>query len=106
MGTNKTPILANIYLAKLEKLLLEVLCLAHFFFEKPLALINILMDLFIYNGDYFEESGKFDVSIYQKRENKYVYITAKSGHAKAPLKLQAEKKNMHLFFEQKIVDTS
>ena len=40
------------------------------------------MDLFIFKGDNFSTNGKFDISIFQKEENKYMYIPAKSGHAK------------------------
>jgi len=40
------------------------------------------MDLHIYKGDDFANKGKFDISIFQKKSNKYMYIPAKSGHAK------------------------
>ena len=40
------------------------------------------VDLLIFRGDDFEISGKFDISVFQKEENKYMYIPAKSGHAK------------------------
>ena len=40
------------------------------------------MDLYIFRGDDFAETGKFDISIFQKKDNKYMYIPAKSGHAK------------------------
>ena len=44
------------------------------------------MDLFIHKGDNFAETGTFDISIFQKRENKYMYIPAKSGYAKRTIK--------------------
>ena len=44
------------------------------------------MDLFIFKGERFYVDGKFDVSIFQKEENKYMYIPAKSGHAKHTIK--------------------
>ena len=37
---------------------------------------------YIYRGEIFVETGKFDISIFQKKDNKYMYIPAKSGHAK------------------------
>ena len=44
------------------------------------------MDLFILKGKKFESEGIFDVSIFQKAENKYMYIPAKSGHARHTIK--------------------
>ena len=44
------------------------------------------MHLFIFKGESFVETRKFDVSIFQKREHKYMYIRAKSGHAKHIIK--------------------
>ena len=44
------------------------------------------MDLFIFKGEKFKYEGIFDVSIFQKSENKYMYIPAKSGHAKHTIK--------------------
>ena len=44
------------------------------------------MDLFIFKGEKFKSEGFFDVSIFQKAENKYMYIPAKSGHAKHTIK--------------------
>ena len=38
------------------------------------------MDLYVFKGDRFFVDGKFDVSVFQKEENKYMYIPAKSGH--------------------------
>jgi hypothetical protein len=40
------------------------------------------MDLYIYRGDDFYNFGKLDVSVFQKEENKYMYIPNKSGHQK------------------------
>ena len=40
------------------------------------------MDLFIFKGESFKFTGKFDISIFQKNENNYMYIPAKSSHAK------------------------
>ena len=40
------------------------------------------MDLFIFKGERFYVDGKLDVSVFQKEENKYMYIPAKSGHQK------------------------
>ena len=36
------------------------------------------MDLFIYTGEEFFTYGKLDVSVFQKEENKYMYIPSKS----------------------------
>ena len=44
------------------------------------------MDLHIYKADNFASTGKFDISIFQKKSNKYMYIPAKSGHAKHTIK--------------------
>ena len=47
------------------------------------------MDLFICKGGKIKYEGVlcgFDVSIFQKSENKYIYIPAKSGHAKHTIK--------------------
>ena len=44
------------------------------------------MDLFIFKGERFYVDGKLDVSVFQKEENKYMYIPAKSGHAKHTIK--------------------
>ena len=38
------------------------------------------MDLFVFKGDSFLDNGKFDISVFQKEENKYMYIPATSGH--------------------------
>ena len=38
------------------------------------------MDLFVFKGESFLENGKFDISVFQKEENKYMYIPANSGH--------------------------
>ena len=40
------------------------------------------MDLFVFKGERFYVDGKLDVSVFQKEENKYMYIPAKSGHQK------------------------
>jgi hypothetical protein len=40
------------------------------------------MDLFVFKGESFLDNGKFDVSVFQKEENKYMYIPATSGHQK------------------------
>ena len=40
------------------------------------------MDLNIYKGDDFFTFGKLDISVFQKEENKYMYIPNKSGHQK------------------------
>ena len=44
------------------------------------------MDLLIYRGENFAETGKFETSIFQKNDNKYMYIPAKRGHAKHTIK--------------------
>ena len=118
MGTNGAPILANIYLAKLEKLLLEKcktdkkivwpILFRRFIddgfgvtkgnkkeFEYWVSQFNLLretitidkysygdyvefMDLFIFKGDDFSTSGKFDISVFQKRRKQiYVYPSYK-----------------------------
>ena len=38
------------------------------------------MDLFVFKGKSFLDNGKFEVSVFQKEENKYMYIPATSGH--------------------------
>jgi len=40
------------------------------------------MDLNIYKGNDFFTFGKLDISVFQKEENKYMYIPNKSGHQK------------------------
>ena len=40
------------------------------------------MDLYIYKGDDFYSFGKLDISVFQKEENKYMYIPMKSRHQK------------------------
>ena len=40
------------------------------------------MDLFIYKGEEFFGNGKLDILVFQKQENKYMYIPSKSGHLK------------------------
>jgi hypothetical protein len=40
------------------------------------------MDLLVFKGERFYVDGKLGVSIFQKEENKYMYIPAKSGHQK------------------------
>ena len=122
MGTNVAPILANIYMAKLERLLQEKcktdikLTWPTLFkrfiddgfgimegdksdFEYWVSEFNLLretikidkfqfgnrvefMDLLIYKGDDFFSNGKIDISVFQKEENKYMYIPCKSGHQK------------------------
>jgi len=126
MGTNVAPILANIYLAKLEQILFEKsktdskliwpITFKRFIddgfgitkankieFEYWVSEFNLLrdtitidkfsygdsvdfMDLHIYKADDFASKGKFDISIFQKKCNKYMYIPAKSGHAKHTIK--------------------
>ena len=122
MGTNVAPILANIYMAKLEMLLKEKCktgiklkwptLFKRFIddgfgimngnksdFEYWVSEFNLLretitidkfkfgnsvefMDLYIYKGDEFFVTGKLDISVFQKEENKYMYIPCKSGHQK------------------------
>ena len=40
------------------------------------------MDLFVFKGESFLDNGKFEVSVFQKEKNKYMYIPATSGHQK------------------------
>ena len=40
------------------------------------------MDLFVFKGARFFEDGKLDILVFQKEENKYMYIPANSGHQK------------------------
>ena len=40
------------------------------------------MDLNIFKGEDFYLFGKVDLSVFQKEENKYMYIPSKSGHQK------------------------
>ena len=44
------------------------------------------MDLFIYKSDRFRKSGKFDINMFQKEQNKYIYIPQKSYHRKHTIK--------------------
>ena len=126
MGTNVAPILANLYMAKLEMFLKEK-CLINpnliwptFYvrfiddgfgitkgsrkdveywiaeFNKLVKSIVIdkytygtkvaFMDLFIYKGTRFQKSGRFDINIFQKAQNKYIYIPQKSYHRKHTIK--------------------
>ena len=122
MGTNVAPILANIYMARLEQILKEKCkmdpklkwpCLFKRFiddgfgimegnksdFEYWVSEFNLLretitidkfkwgnevdfMDLNIFKGDDCFMFGKLDISVFQKEENKYMYILSKSGHQK------------------------
>ena len=111
MGTNVAPILANIYMATLENLLKEKskikkkiiwpLLFKRFIddgfgitkankneFELWVDEFNLLresitIDKFKYGNQVdFMDNGKFDVSVFQKEENKYMYIPATSGHQK------------------------
>ena len=43
------------------------------------------MDLFVYKGEEFFVNGKLDISVFQKEENKYIYIPSKSGHLNTPV---------------------
>ena len=47
------------------------------------------MDLVIFKGDKFASEGIFDISVFQKSENKYMYIPAKSGQQNIPLKISS-----------------
>ena len=38
------------------------------------------MDLFIYKGEEFFVNGKLDVSVFQKQENKYMYLLTYFDH--------------------------
>ena len=40
------------------------------------------MDLNVCKGNDFFSFGKFDISVFQKEENKYMHIPSKSGHQK------------------------
>ena len=40
------------------------------------------MDLYIYKGNDFYSFGKLDICVFQKEENKYMYIPNKSRHQK------------------------
>ena len=121
MCTNVAPILANIYMAKLENLLKEKsktntkiiwpVLFKRFIdgfgiteankeeFEYWIHEFNLLretipidkfkygnavdfMDLYVFKGNCFFEDGKLDISVFQKEENKYMYIPANSGHQK------------------------
>ena len=122
MGTNVAPILANIYMAILEKMLKEKsktntniiwpFLFKRFIddgfgiteanideFEYWIHEFNLLretitidkfkyvnavdfVDLYVFKGDRFFEDGKLDISVFQKEENKYMYIPANSGHQK------------------------
>ena len=44
------------------------------------------MDLYIYKGDKFYESGFLDFKIFQKDINRYMYIPSKSGHTSHTIK--------------------
>ena len=103
MGTNVAPILANIYMARLEQILKEKCkmdpklkwpCLFKRFiddgfgimegnksdFEYWITEFNLLRETI--KGDDFFLFGKLDISVFQKEENKYMYIPSKSGHQK------------------------
>ena len=122
MGTNVAPILANIYMARLEQILKEKCkmdpklkwpCLFKRFIDDGLGTMegdksdfvfwvsefNLLretitidkfkwgnevdfMDLYIFKGNDFFMFRKLNISVFQKEENKYMYIPMKSGHQK------------------------
>ena len=126
MGTNVAPIIANLYLAKLEKILKEKskgdpnMVWPIFFkryiddgfgitkgsksnveywileFNKLVKSIKIdkfkygprveYMDLIIFKGNRFSQSGLFDIKIFQKPQNLYAYIPQKSNHKKHTIK--------------------
>ena len=44
---------------------------------------GIFLDLRIFKGKRFQEEGKFDTTIYQKPQNKYLYLPPNSFHPKA-----------------------
>jgi hypothetical protein len=44
---------------------------------------GIFLDLFIFKGNRFEKDKTFDTKIYQKPQNKYLYLTPNSFHPKA-----------------------
>ena len=101
MGTNVAPILANIYMAKLEMLLKEK-CKTDIKLKWPTLLdfeywvseFNSLretitidkfsfgnsvefMDLYIYKGDEFFVTGKLDICVSKGRKQIYVYSMQK-----------------------------
>jgi hypothetical protein len=120
MGTNIAPILANLYLAMLEKKLKDQTkndskmiwpCLWKRFIDDGFGVIQGLkkdveyfvhkfnsmvktiqidkiefgdrvhfLDLCIFKGERFFDSGKFDIKLFQKKENIYAYIPFKSVH--------------------------
>ena len=42
--------------------------------------VSEFMNLFIYKEEDFFANGKLDTLVFQKEENKYMYIPSKSGH--------------------------
>jgi hypothetical protein len=120
MGSNIAPILANLYLAMLEKKLKEqtkndirmiwptlwrryiddgfgvikgVKKDVEYFVHKYNAMVTSIkidkmecgnkvqfLDLCIYKGTRFFDTGKFDIKLYQKEENIYAYIPFNSIH--------------------------
>ena len=44
------------------------------------------MDLYIFKGNEFYETGKLSIKVYQKPENRYMYIPYKSAHPRHAIK--------------------
>ena len=44
------------------------------------------MDLYIFKGNKFYETGKLSIKVYQKPENRYMYIPYKSAHPRHTIK--------------------
>ena len=44
------------------------------------------MNLYIFKGNKFYETGKLSIKVYQKPENRYMYIPFKSAHPRYTIK--------------------
>ena len=63
-----------------EIILRETITIDKFKFCNEVDFMDLFINIYIYKGEKFYVSGKLDISVFQKEENKYVYIPTKSGH--------------------------
>jgi hypothetical protein len=70
---------AEIYLQRFNNVLPTIHCTNYTISNKS----GIFLDLEIYKGTRFNKEGKFDLKVYQKPQNKYLYLTPNSFHSKS-----------------------
>ena len=82
MGTNVVPILTMVLGSKEDAEYWKSIIIDTYTYGTQVA----FMDLFTYKSDRFRKSGKFDIYIFLKGQNKYIYIPQKSYHRKLTIK--------------------